>query len=166
MNLHIGRAMGWLMFLLVAVVTVDVISRYLFNTGAVVVQEGEWWLFSIIFLSAAGFTFVTDSHVRVDIIYSRLTKRNRNWVDLISSFVFLFPMCALIIYTSYPFIRDSWNVGEVSPDPGGIPMLYVLKTFIPLGFFLLGLQGVARVVRTIRELNDEAATPEGEATRS
>ena len=165
MNTHIGRAMGWLMFLLVAVVTVDVISRYLFNTGAVVVQEGEWWLFSIIFLMGAGFTFVTDSHVRVDIIYSRLTKRRQNWVDLISSFVFLFPMCALIIYTSYFFIRDSWNVREISPDPGGIPMLYVLKAFIPLGFFLLGLQGVAKIFRIIKELNDEVATG-GEDTRS
>lgn len=155
LNDRIGRAMGWMMLALVLLVTVDVISRYLFNTGAVIIQELEWWMFSIIFLSCAGYTFLYDEHVRVDIVYSRLTPRGRHITDLICAFVFLFPMCLLLIITSWWFIKGSWEVGEYSPDPGGLPAYYVLKAFIPLGFMLLGLQGLANVYRKVRALMGE-----------
>lgn len=154
-NDRIGRAMGWVMLALVLLVTVDVISRYLFNTGAVFIQESEWWMFSIIFLSCAGYTFLYDEHVRVDIIYARLSERGQHITDLICAFLFLFPMCLLLIFTSYWFIRASWLAGEFSPDPGGLPAYYVLKAFIPFGFFMLALQGVANVYRKIRALQGE-----------
>ncbi len=152
--------MGWLMFFLVLLVTVDVVSRYLFRTGAVFIQESEWWLFSIIFLMGAGYTYLHDGHVRVDIVYSRLSDKWKNWVDLGCAFVFLFPMCVLVCYTSYFFIRDSWQVREFSPDPGGLPAYYVLKGFIPLGFIFLALQGVAEVNRIIKRLRGEEAPKE------
>jgi TRAP-type mannitol/chloroaromatic compound transport system permease small subunit len=155
MNDRIGRAMGWLMFALVLLVTGDVIGRYAFHTGAVVIQESEWWMFSVIFLSCAGYTFLYDEHVRVDIFYSRLTKRNQHKLDLICAFVFLFPMCILLVTTSYWYIKASWQVGEFSPDPGGLPAYYILKCFIPLGFFLLSLQGVANVYRKIQAIKGE-----------
>ena len=156
LNDRIGRFMGWLMFALVLLVTADVIGRYVFRTGAVVIQESEWWIFSIIFLSCAGYTFLYDEHVRVDIFYSRLSKRNRHVVDLVCAFVFLFPMCILLVGTSYWYIKASWEVREFSPDPGGLPAYYVLKSFIPLGFFLLSLQGVANVYRKFRAIKGEA----------
>jgi TRAP-type mannitol/chloroaromatic compound transport system permease small subunit len=155
MNNYIGRAMGWLMLGLVLLVTVDVISRYLFHTGAVVIQESEWWAFSIIFLSCAGYTFLYDEHVRVDIFYSRLTRRWQHIVDITCAFLFLFPMCVLLIWTSMWFIEDSWRLGEFSPDPGGLPAYYVLKSFIPFGFGLLALQGVANIYRKVRALKGE-----------
>ena len=156
LNDRIGRAMGWVMFALVLLVTGDVIGRYAFHTGAVVVQESEWWMFSMIFLSCAGYTLLYDEHVRVDIVYSRLSKRNQHLVDLVCSFVFLFPMCILLVATSYWFIKASWAVREFSPDPGGLPAYYILKCFIPLGFFLLSLQGIATVYRKIQALKGEA----------
>ena len=155
MNDVIGRAMGWLMLALVLLVTVDVIGRYVFHTGAVVIQESEWWMFSIIFLSCAGYTFLYDEHVRVDIVYSRLSKRTQHIVDLTCAFIFLFPMCILLVYTSYWYIKASWAVGEFSPDPGGLPAYYILKSFIPIGFALLMLQGIANVYRKIRALSGE-----------
>lgn len=155
-NEYIGRTMGWFMFILVVLVTIDVVSRYLFQTGAVAIQETEWWLFSIIFLMGAGYTFLHDGHVRVDIIYSRLPDKWKNWVDLGCAFIFLFPMCVLVGYTSFFFIRDSWLVREFSPDPGGLPAYYVLKGFIPLGFLLLALQGVAEVYKIIQRLRGVA----------
>ena len=159
LNDLIGRLMGWLMLALVLLVTFDVIARYLFNFGMVIVQESEWWLYSIIFLSCAGYTFLYDEHVRVDIIYSRLSKRGKNIVDLTCAFVFLFPMCLLLILTSLWYIRDSWLVGEFSPDPGGWCCYYVLKSFIPFGFFLLMLQGIVSVYRTILQLQGMDAPP-------
>jgi TRAP-type mannitol/chloroaromatic compound transport system permease small subunit len=155
LNDRIGRFMGWLMLALVLLVTVDVVSRYLFNTGAVIIQESEWWMFSIIFLSCAGYTFLYDEHVRVDIVYSRLAKKWQHITDITCAFLFLFPMCLLLILTSYWYIKASWLMGEFSPDPGGLPAYYVLKAFIPLGFFLLLLQGIANVYRKVRALQGE-----------
>jgi TRAP-type mannitol/chloroaromatic compound transport system permease small subunit len=154
-NEFIGRVMGWLMLGLVVLVTVDVVSRYLFSTGAVIIQELEWWLFSIIFLSCAGYTFLYDEHVRVDIVYSRVSPKWRHIIDLSCAAVFLFPMCLLLIWTSFWFIRNSWEIGEVSADPGGLRYYWLLKSFIPLGFFLLALQGVANVYRKVRAMQGE-----------
>ncbi|HKI99011.1 MAG TPA: TRAP transporter small permease subunit [bacterium] len=156
LNDVIGRMMGWVMLGLVLLVTVDVIGRYMFHTGSPIIQESEWWLFSIIFLSCAGYTFLYDEHVRVDIIYSRLNKKWQTIVDIVCAFTFLFPMCMLLIWTSYWYIKASWLTGEVSADPGGLPAYYVLKAFIPFGFFLLTLQGIANVYRKVRVLYGEA----------
>lgn len=158
-NIHIGRTMGWLLLVLVLLVTFDVIARYLFNFGAVIVQESEWWLFSIIFLSGAGYTFMYDEHVRVDIVYSRLSRKGRNITDLICAFVFLFPMCILLIWTSFWYISDSWIVSEISPDPGGWCCYWALKSFIPFGFFLLMLQGLVNVYQKIQELRGQDPIP-------
>ena len=168
-NLRVGQAMGWMMLALVLLVTGDVISRYVFNTGAVIVQESEWWMFSIIFLMCAGYTFLYNEHVRVDIIYSRLSQKWQHVVDLGSAFVFLFPMCVLVIWTSKWYIEDSWHVGEYSADPGGMCCYYVLKGMIPLGFSLLFLQGIANVYNKIRALNGEEVSftrPDGMAARA
>ncbi len=168
-NLRVGQAMGWVMLALVLLVTGDVISRYIFNTGAVIVQESEWWMFSIIFLMCAGYTFLYNEHVRVDIIYSRLSQKLQNVVDLVSAFVFLFPLCVLVIWTSKWYIQDSWDTGEYSADPGGMCCYYVLKGMIPLGFSLLFLQGIANVYNKIRALNGVEVSftrPDGMAARA
>lgn len=155
-NKGVGRLMGWVMLGLVLLVTFDVIARKFFNFGMVIVQETEWWLFSIIFLSCAGYTFLFDEHVRVDIVYSKLSQKGKNIVDLSCAFIFLFPMCTLLIWTSLWFIEDSWNarggLGEISADPGGWCCYYVLKSFIPFGFFLLFLQGAVNVYKLILAL--------------
>ena len=160
-NERIGRLAGWLLFMLVLLVTVDVVSRYLFNTGWVAIQETEWWLFSIIFLMGAGYTYLHGGHVRVDIVYSRLSSKWKNYVDLGCAFLFLFPLCLLVILTSWKFVAASWEVGEYSPDPGGLPAYYILKAFIPLGFLLLALQGMAEVYKIIKRLKNEAAADKG-----
>lgn len=149
-NEYIGRAMGWLMTALVALVTFDVISRYLFSTGWVVVQETEWWMYSVVFLMGAGYTYLYDGHVRVDIIYSRLSTRWKRIVDLIGVFIFLFPMSFMLILSSRGYVLSSWQMGEGSPDPGGLPAYYVLKAVIPLGFFFLTLQGLSNLYKISR----------------
>lgn len=159
-NEHIGRLVGWLMFVLVLIVTVDTLSRKFFNTGWVAVQETEWWLYSIIFLMGAGYTLIYDGHVRVDIVYSRLSQRRRDYVDLTCAFIFLFPMCVLVIVTSLKFVAASWEVREFSPDPGGLHGYYILKAFIPLGFALLALQGVSTVYKIVKRIREEDAAGE------
>lgn len=148
-NQKTGRAVSWLGALMVAVVTVDVIMRYLFRTSYVFVQELEWHLFGAFFLLGAGYTLLHDDHVRVDIFYQRLSPKNQAWVNLLGTLFFLLPGCYLVIKTSWGFFYNSWSIGEASPDPGGIPARYILKATIPIGFSLIALQGVSLGLKSL-----------------
>lgn len=144
---RLGRAVSWLMLAMVLVVFTDVVSRYAFNQSSVFTQELEWWLFGMVYLLAAGYTMLHNEHVRVDIVYSKLSPRRQAWVDFVLIFVMLFPSCLLILYTTWPFLKASWLVNEGSPDPGGIPGRWILKSVIVLGFVLLFLQGVSEAIK-------------------
>jgi TRAP-type mannitol/chloroaromatic compound transport system permease small subunit len=144
---RVGRAVSWLMFAMVAIVFFDVVSRYLFNTSWVATQELEWHLFGIVYLLAAGYTLLYDEHVRVDILYAKLSPRTRAWVDFVLIFVMLVPSCLLVIHTSIPFVRNSFITGEGSPDPGGLPLRWALKSVIIVGFLLLLLQGFSEAIK-------------------
>ena len=143
----IGQGVSWLMFLLVAVVFGDVVFRYLFRMSFVFIQELEWHLFGVIFLMAAGYTMLYNEHVRVDILYAKMPPRRKAWFDFALIFVFLFPACVLLVYTSWPFVRNSFAVNEGSPDPGGIPGRWALKSVIIIGFALLFLQGISQAIK-------------------
>ncbi len=147
-NLFVGKLAGWLALLMVAVVTVDVIMRYLFNISFVFVQELEWHMFGVLFLLGAGYTLLIDGHVRVDLFYQRFTQKTQAWINLIGVVFFLIPGCLMVLDTSWNFFHQSFMMGEGSPDPGGIPARYVLKAFIPLGFILLILQGVSMGIKS------------------
>ena len=134
---------------MVVVVFGDVLSRYLFRTTYVFVQELEWYLFGASYLLAAGYTLLFDEHVRVDIVYSKLSPRKKAWFDLVLFLVFFFPSCLLVIYTAWPFVRNSWAVWEGSPDPGGIPGRWALKSMIILGFGFLLLQGLSETIKRL-----------------
>lgn len=148
-NLYIGRAVSWLTLAMVLITTVDVILRYLFNTGWVAVQEAEWHLFGFVFLLGAGYTLLYDGHVRVDIFYAKRSRRTRAWIDLAGTLVFLLPVCVLVIWSSHKFVLNAWIFAEGSPDPGGLPARYILKTAIPVAFGLVAVQGVADALRAV-----------------
>lgn len=146
-NDRVGEALSWLTALMVIVTTCDVFLRYVFNNSFVFIQELEWHLFALLFLVAAGYTHLKGGHVRVDIFYARLSPRRQALVDLVFGFLFLFPTCFLLIKSSLPFVANSWAVLEGSPDPGGLPARYLLKAAIPLGFTLIGLQGISESIK-------------------
>jgi TRAP-type mannitol/chloroaromatic compound transport system permease small subunit len=126
----------------------DVAMRYLFHRGSVALQELEWHLFALLFLLGAAYTYKHDGHVRVELFYQKLGERGRAWVDLFGNVFFLLPFCALVIWSSWPFVYNAFIFSESSPDPGGLPYRFVLKAAIPLGFLLLALQGVAASLRS------------------
>ena len=148
LNIWVGRGVSWVTFLLVIVVFTDVVMRYAFNTSFVFVQELEWHLFAFIFLIGAGNTLLNDGHVRVDIIYQRLSPKGKAWINFIGVLLFLIPGCYLIITTSSKFVCHSWSVMEGSPDPGGIPYRYLIKSCIPVGFILVLLQGISLGIKS------------------
>ena len=142
-----GRGVSWLSLVMILVVFGDVLMRYLFRMTYVATQELEWYLFGTLYLLAAGYTLLHDEHVRVDIVYSKLTPRRRAWLNFVLFWVFFFPSCLLVIYTAWPFVRNSWPVWEGSPDPGGIPGRWVLKSMIIVGFVLLLVQGISETIK-------------------
>lgn len=142
-----GRGVSWIMLLMVLVVFFDVIMRYTLNKSSVFTQELEWHLFGLVYLLAAGYTMLFDEHVRVDILYSRWSPRKKAWFDLACYFIFFYPSAIMIMVTSWPFVRDSYRVFEGSPDPGGIPLRFLLKSVIIVGFALLTLQAVSQSIK-------------------
>lgn len=149
LNDRVGRGTAWLTTGMVLLTAYDTIMRYGLQRGSIALQELEWHLFGVVFLLGAGYTLKEDAHVRVDIFYNRFGARPRAWVNLIGALVALLPFCALVIWSTRNFVLNSWNIREFSPDPGGLPARYVLKAMIPLGFFLVALQGVSEAVKSL-----------------
>lgn len=136
----VGYLTSWLTTIMIVVVCYDVFTRYLLKKSYVGVQELEWHLFAAIFLLGASYTLKHDKHVRVDILYTRFSFRNKAWINLLGCSFFLIPFAVLIIWASKDFVLNSFIIKEVSPDPGGLHARYILKALIPIGSSLLFLQ--------------------------
>jgi TRAP-type mannitol/chloroaromatic compound transport system permease small subunit len=143
LNRSIGLIVRWVALLLVIVVFLDTSLRYLANVSYVFTQELEWHLFSFIYLIGAGYTLLQDGHVRVDIFYQHMNDTKRSWVNFLGTIFFLLPGCMLVIITSLPWVYNSFVIYEGSPDPGGIPLRFLLKACVPIGFLLILLQGIS-----------------------
>ena len=109
-------------------------------------------LFAIIFLVGAAYTLRQDGHVRVDLFYARFSPRTKAWVNFFGSLIFLIPFCLVVIWSSKVFVSESYRIGEISPDPGGLPARFVLKTAIPVGFLLLMLQGLSLALQSLLKI--------------
>ena len=150
----IGKVTSWLSLLLVVIIVVDVFLRYAFNTTSAASFELEWHLFAAIFLLGASYTLQQDKHVRVDVFYSRFSDQSKAWVNLVGSTFLLFPFCMIAFWESLSFVQSSFQISETSPQPGGLPARWVIKSTIPLGFFLLGMQGISLVTKSVKTIID------------
>jgi TRAP-type mannitol/chloroaromatic compound transport system permease small subunit len=161
-NELVGRAVSWATLLLVAVTFTDVVMRYFFNKSYVFTQELEWHIFAFIFLMGAGYTLKIDGHVRVEVFYGRMGRKGRAWINLIGVLFFLIPSCIIFIKTSIPFVVKSFLIMESSPDPGGIPFRFLLKSCIPAGYALMLLQGFSMGINSLLELVGHTADAQDE----
>ncbi|MFK7952683.1 MAG: TRAP transporter small permease subunit [Ekhidna sp.] len=152
---QIGQAISWLTVLLVLVIVIDVFLRYVFNSTSAASFELEWHLFAAIFLLGAAYTLQNDKHVRVDVFYHRFSEKGKARVNLIGTLFLLLPLCIVAFWESLSFVSSSFAVSETSPDPGGLPARYIIKSAIPIGFFLLGLQGINVVLNSISIIRNE-----------
>jgi TRAP-type mannitol/chloroaromatic compound transport system permease small subunit len=140
---RIGRAVSWLVFGLVVLIAGEVLARYGFNESSIAAQEIEWWGLAIISLLGVSYTLKEGEHVRVDVLYQYYGERARTWFDFVVALVIMAPICFYLSYLSLQFVGQSYNDHEVSQSPGGLPYVWVLKAFVPLGLLLLGVQGLA-----------------------
>jgi TRAP-type mannitol/chloroaromatic compound transport system permease small subunit len=148
---RVGRAVSWLALVIVALMSVNVVLRYLFSIGSVWAQELEWHLLVPLILFGCSYALRHGEHVRVDIVYGRFSSRTKVAVDLVSSMLVI-AISALFIWFSLHYVQQAYVIDEGSPDPGGLPHRYVLKALLPIGFALLLAQGVAGVLGSLDKL--------------
>jgi TRAP-type mannitol/chloroaromatic compound transport system permease small subunit len=153
---RIGRITGWCAFALVCVMAFNVLLRYFFRTGSVAMQELEWHLMAPICLLGLSYALLHDGHVKVDILYGRFAPKLRRLIDLISMILVLI-VVAILLYLSFPYVEQSWRIGEKSPDPGGLTNRWIVKSMLILGFALLLIQTFAAVLRAWLALRDPTA---------
>ena len=150
-----GRLLAWLVLGMALVTALIVVLRYGFNIGSIAAQEAVIYMHGSLFMLGAAYALKTGAHVRVDIFYRDFSPRARAWVNSLGGIVFLLPLCTFIGFSSWNYVAESWVVQEISPEPGGIPAVFMLKSLIPLMAFNLFLQGLAETLRSALVLVEE-----------
>ncbi len=148
LNERIGRAVYWLVLLAVLISAGNAIVRKAFDMSSNAYLEIQWYLFSAVFLLCAGYTLLKNEHIRIDVITGRFSRRTQTWIDVLGTIFFLLPFVALILYESVPWFLRAWQSQEVSPSAGGL-ILWPAKILVPIGFSLLGLQGLSELIKRI-----------------
>ncbi len=152
----INKIAGYLCAFIVVLMTLNVflvvVLRYLFGISFIWMQETYVWMHAYIFMLGAGFTYLNDDHVRIDIIYRTASQNYRAIVDLIGNVFLLLPFLYIIWSYSFPFVYKSWQMNEISREAGGLSMLYLLKLAILLFVILLFIQSVSKIINNFLNL--------------
>ena len=144
---RIGQSVSWIWLLLLATIVCNVVLRYVFGEGRIELEEIQWHLYSTGFLLGIGYTFQVDRHIRVDLLHEKLNPRTKAWLELYGILLCVLPFVTLILVFAAPFIRTSFELGEVSVSPGGLPWRWAIKSMLFVGFFLLLLAAISRLSR-------------------
>ncbi len=148
-----GRTVAWLTAAMAVLTVLVVVLRYAFGEGAIALQESITYLHGIVLMLGMAYALKHDAHVRVDLIYSRLSPRGQSLVNLLGHCLFLIPVAATLLWSSLPYVRASWRILEGSSEVGGLPAVFLLKTLIPIMAALLLLQALAEIVRQLARLH-------------
>ena len=151
-----GLISSWSSLAIVLVMAFNVLLRYAFSAGSVAMQELEWHLMAPIALLGMSYAILKDGHVRVDVVFARMSWRYQETVNAVSHLLVMI-FAAIMFLLSIPYVEQSYRIGEVSPDPGGLPYRFLLKSMIPLGFILLGIQAMGAMLRAILKLSGRHA---------
>ncbi|MDK9706956.1 MAG: TRAP transporter small permease subunit [Desulforhopalus sp.] len=149
LNRFWGKILSIVFLLMVVNVFFDVVMRYSFHNSSVAMQELEWHLFSIGILFGVSVSLIDEAHVRVDFLYDRWSSRAKAIINIVGTIFFLLPLALLIFFGSLDFVRDSYNIKEISENPGGLPYRYLIKGMVPLSFFLLIFTAFGYTVQNI-----------------
>lgn len=156
----IGRAVSWLVLVMVLIGAFNAVARYSgrflgVNLSSNAYLEMQWYLFSIIFLLGGAYALRDDAHVRVDVMYARVSARTQSIINIAGTLIFLVPFSIFLVWVSAPVIRSSWIIREGSPDPGGLPR-YPLKAMILICFALLLMQAASQLIKDFHLLRHGA----------
>ncbi len=149
---RVAKVAAWAGVALITVTIFDVVTRRFLVLGSTKLQELEWHFHVILFSLLLGYAYIKDAHVRIDLLRERLNERTQWWLELLGCVLFLLPFCSLVVYFSTDFAIRSFNQNEISASATGLTHRWIIKSFIPIGFALLGLAGLAVLLRKIVEL--------------
>jgi len=147
LNARVGQALSWMALLLVLVQFALVVMSSVFRTNILELQELLLYINSLMFLGGAGFTLLTDGHVRVDIFYEGASERTRHRVNLFGGLFLLMPLMGLLWWSATPFVVTSWSSFEGSIETSGLQGIFVLKSFILFFALAMTLQGISEIIR-------------------
>jgi TRAP-type mannitol/chloroaromatic compound transport system permease small subunit len=150
-NEQFGVAANWMVLLACLISAGNAFSRYLFSISSNGWLEIQWYLFAGMVLLGGPFTLKMNEHVRVDLLYGMVSERTRIWIDIIGGFLFLLPICVILTYFTWPWFVDSWRIGEVSTNAGGL-IRWPVKLLLPVGFALMALQGISEIIKRVAAL--------------
>jgi len=148
LNERVGHLSYWLILVAVLVSAGNAVIRYAFNMSSNAWLEIQWYLFSAVFLLCAGYTLLHNQHVRIDVISGRLSRRARAWIDLLGALFFLLPMAIAIMWMSWPVFVQAYELNEASSSAGGLTV-WPARLMVPVGFFLLILQGISELIKRV-----------------
>lgn len=143
----IGRAVAWLVLVIVLLQFALVVARYLFGLGSIWLTETVIYAHAALFMLAAAWTLRAGGHVRVDVFYAEASPWTRAIIDLVGALTLLLPFALVLLWLSLPFAARSWAILERSQETSGLPLVFVLKTLIPVFAVLMALQGIAQAIR-------------------
>jgi len=148
MNEKLGLVADALVLLSCLISAGNAFSRYAFSMSSNAWLEIQWYMFGALVLLGASYTLKKNEHVRVDIVYTNISTRKQIWVDIIGGILFMLPATLILAYLSWPVFYNSWEIGEVSTNAGGL-VRWPIKIFLPIGFALLSLQGVSEIIKRV-----------------
>ena len=143
----IGRTVMWSGLAMVVLQVMVVLMRYVLGVGSIWLSEAIVYAHATLFMGASAWTLQQGGHVRVDIFYADAAPRSRAVVDLLGAVVLLLPFCCVLAWFALPYVGRSWAILEHSREASGLPLVFLLKTLIPVFAVLLGLQGIAQAIR-------------------
>jgi TRAP-type mannitol/chloroaromatic compound transport system permease small subunit len=157
-NERVGKTTMWLILIVVAISAGNAVVRYLLNESSNALLEIQWYLFSAVFLLMAGYVFKRNEHIRIDVVTGRMSARAQNWIDVFGIIFFLLPMVILTMTLSWPVFMNAWVSNETSPNPGGL-VRWPVRLLMPIGFFLLLLQGISELIKRFAFLTGKGPNP-------
>jgi TRAP-type mannitol/chloroaromatic compound transport system permease small subunit len=145
--MRIGETVSWIWLLLMITIVGNVVLRYAFGEGRVEFEEIQWHIYACGFLFGLSYAYQADAHIRVDVLHERMAPRLQAWIELYGMLLFLLPFISLVIVFSIPFVIASFELNEISQAPGGLPLRWLIKAALPVGFALLLCATLSRLSR-------------------
>ena len=150
-NSQLAVVANWLVLLAAVISAGNAASRYVFSESSNGWLEIQWYMFAGMVLLGAPYTLKMNEHVRVDLVYGMVSERTRIWIDIVGGVLFLLPICVILTYFTWPWFVESWRLNEESSNAGGL-LRWPVKLLLPVGFFLMALQGVSEIIKRIAAL--------------
>jgi TRAP-type mannitol/chloroaromatic compound transport system permease small subunit len=151
----ISKLLVYILLSMIGLVILTIFLRYFFSIGSISIQELIMYFHASIFMLGISYTYKENSHVKIDIFYNKLSKKNKTILSLIGAILFIIPFAIFIIFISFDMVSSSWGIFEGSSEAGGLDLVFILKSLIPLSGFLILLQALSELFKNLQILKNE-----------